>query len=57
MVREIFLLFFDVLFQVQSAMMNEINLKLLGWGEKWQGLSQKLEGALNYISNSMKEVL
>ena len=36
---------------VESAIRNNINLIILGWGIKWRGLSQKLEAAHDFTSN------
>jgi hypothetical protein len=31
---------------VESAIQHDVPLRILGWGEKWNGLTQKFEGAL-----------
>ena len=36
---------------VESAIMNQVDLIILGWGEKWIGLSQKLEAALVFAQS------
>ena len=36
---------------VESAIRHNFELIILGWGEKWLGLSQKLTGAYNYIKS------
>lgn len=36
---------------VESAVRNDINLVILGWGVPWRGLSQKLEAAHAYTSS------
>ena len=35
---------------VESAIRNEFDLVILGWGVKWRGLSQKLEAAQRYAA-------
>lgn len=39
---------------VESAIMNQVDLVILGWGQKWIGLSQKLEAALEF-AKSLKD--
>lgn len=36
---------------VESAIMNNVSLSVLGWEKKWKGLSQKLEAAQSYSSS------
>ena len=36
---------------VESAIRNDVDLIILGWGLKWQGLSQKLEAAHSYAKS------
>ena len=36
---------------VESAIRNDFDLVILGWGVKWRGLSQKLEAAQRYAAN------
>jgi len=36
---------------VESAIRHNFELIILGWGEKWLGLSQKLTGAYNYVKS------
>ena len=42
---------------LESIYQNNINLKLLGWGQKWKGLPQKLEAALSYAKTQPKQDL
>ena len=39
---------------VESALMNDVQLVILGWGEKWVGLSQKLSAALLFSQSIPK---
>jgi hypothetical protein len=34
---------------VESAVQHDVPLRILGWGEKWRGLTQKLEGSLDAL--------
>jgi hypothetical protein len=34
---------------VESAVQHKVPLRILGWGEKWRGLTQKFEGALETL--------
>jgi len=34
---------------VESAIQHEVPLRILGWGKKWKGLTQKLEGSLEAL--------
>jgi hypothetical protein len=36
---------------VESSIVNKVNLKILGWGKKWMGLSQKLRAAQSYAES------
>ncbi len=40
---------------IESAIRNEIDLVVLGWGQRWKGLPQKLEAALTYSKTLPKE--
>ena len=40
---------------LESVLQNGISLKVLGWGQKWKGLPQKLEAALSYAKSQPKE--
>ena len=35
----------------ESAIRHDYDLVILGWGVKWEGLSQKLEAAQNYAAS------